>query len=184
MSYALVVVGASWGGLDALSAVLGAIPQKFGPALAVALHRDKRSDQGLVTYLQQRTALPVKEPEDKEPIEPGIIYLAPAGYHLLVEQNRFALSTEAPVAHARPSVDVLFESAAESYGPKLVGLVLTGANQDGASGLAAVKRHGGLALVQDPETAQKASMPQAAIAATRVDRVMGLAELGSFLAGL
>jgi two-component system, chemotaxis family, protein-glutamate methylesterase/glutaminase len=184
MSYTLVVIGASWGGLDALSALLGAISERFTPAMAVALHRDKRSDQGLVTYLQQRTMLPVREPEDKEPIVSGTLYLAPADYHLLVDRKRFALSTEAPVAYARPSIDALFESASESYGPELVGLVLTGANQDGAAGLAAIKRRGGLTLVQDPATAEKASMPEAAIAAAPVDRVLGLNELGELLAKL
>jgi len=124
------------------------------------------------------------EAEDKEPIVLGNIYLAPADYHLLVEPGHFALSVEPAVNYARPSVDELFESAADSYGREVIGVILTGMNTDGARGLAAIKRHGGRTVVQDPRTAQQRSMPDAAIAAGRVDHVLPLPEIAPLLARL
>jgi len=126
----------------------------------------------------------VREAEDKDPLLPGRVYLAPPRYHLLVERGKLALSTEAPDNYAQPSIDVLFESAAASYREGVVGVLLTGSNADGAQGLSAIKRAGGLAIVQDPETAEARAMPDAAIARGAADMILPLCEIGVFLAGL
>jgi two-component system chemotaxis response regulator CheB len=134
--------------------------------------------------LQRSSGLPVSEPDDKEPIARGRVYLAPRDYHLLIEGRHFALSTEAPVCYARPSIDVLFESAADAYGKDVIGVILTGKNRDGARGLAAIKKCGGLAVVEDPATAEAREMPEAALAATIVDRVLPLGGIALFLSSL
>jgi len=137
-----------------------------------------------VGLLQSATALPVREVDDKDVLAPGRVYVAPADYHLQVEPGRFALSTDERVQYSRPSIDVALESAADAYGAAVVGVVLTGANADGAQGLAHVKRRGGLAVVQEPADAERATMPAAALAATAVDATLPLAEIGSYLAEL
>jgi two-component system, chemotaxis family, protein-glutamate methylesterase/glutaminase len=180
---AVVVVGTSLGGLCALKVLLAALPRGFPLPTAIVQHREPAADDGLAQLLGSQAALPVSEPYDKERLEPGHVYLAPANYHLLVEPGRLALSTEAPVNHARPSVDVLFESAAEAYGSGVVAVVLTGANNDGAKGCARIKERGGVVIVQDPTSAESGSMPAAAMAASRVDKVLPLPELAVFLAG-
>lgn len=178
----LVVVGGSWGGLDALGQVISPLDEGCAFALAVALHRASTSPEGaLVSYLQARCRLPVAEAEDKDAIEPGRLYLAPADYHLLVEPGRFALSIDAPVHYSRPSIDVLFESAADAYADKAVAVVLTGANDDGCRGLRHVKRRGGATLVQDPSTAVRREMPDAAIATGAVDKVLALDQITAVL---
>jgi two-component system chemotaxis response regulator CheB len=138
----------------------------------------------LELLLQRHIERPVNEPHDKDPIESGHVYVAPPDYHLLVDGSRFALSLDARVQYARPSIDVLFESVAESYRDRAVGIVLTGANADGAAGLAAIKRNGGVGIVQDPRTATRATMPEAAIAAAQADAVLPLEDIGPFLYGL
>jgi len=196
----IVVIGASLGGLHALQTVLATLPAGFPLPVAIVQHREKDTDDTLRTLLQGCCSLPVIEPEDKEPILPGHVYLAPPDYHLLIDcglrsadfgilrnpqseiGNHFALSTEAPVNYARPSVDVLFESAADAYHEQAIGVILTGANQDGAAGLAKIKQRGGLAIVQDPQTAEAPTMPEAAIAAVTVDLILPLEEIGAFLA--
>ncbi len=125
-----------------------------------------------------------REPDDKETIEPRHVYIAPADYHLLVDDGHFALSVDARVQFARPSIDVLFESVAESYRDRAIGIVLTGANEDGAAGLASIKRSGGVSIVQDPRTAERRMMPDAALAAVEADAVLQLEEMGHFLYGL
>jgi two-component system chemotaxis response regulator CheB len=179
----LVVIGASWGGLEAVGRLLEGLPPEPGFAIAVVQHRRADSLEGLVRALQARTALPVSEAEDKEPIEPGHVYLAPPDYHLLVEPGSFALSTEGRVRFSRPSIDVLFESAADAYGSDAVGVILTGAGDDGAAGLASIKERGGTAIVQDPATAERAELPAAALAAVEADAVLPLEEIAAFLAG-
>lgn len=164
MAFELVVVGTSLGGLQALQVLLKGLPKSFPVSVAIAQHRHQDSDNTLRKLLQLYSALPIIDPEDKELIMPGRVYLAPANYHLLVESDNFALSTEAPVCYARPSVDVLFESAADAYAKKVIGVILTGANQDGAQGLAKIKARGGLTVVQAPTTAESRPMPEAAIA--------------------
>jgi two-component system chemotaxis response regulator CheB len=178
----LIVIGASWGGLHALQTLLGGLPGDLDAAIAVAQHRSPDSQRDALTHLlAAATPLEVCEAEDKDPIVPGTVYLAPPDYHLLVEPGRFALSTDVRVQHARPSIDVLFESAADAYGPRVVGVVVTGANEDGAQGLARVKERGGFTIVQDPCTAEKAEMPQAAIGASVVDEVVPVESIAKLL---
>jgi two-component system, chemotaxis family, protein-glutamate methylesterase/glutaminase len=197
--YELVVVGASLGGLHALEVLLAGLPKSFQVPLAIAQHRHKDSDDSLSFFLQHQCALPVKEVEDKDAIMPGRVYVAPADYHLLVEAGEthwtrqeeyktsaptFALSTEAPVLYARPSIDVLFESAADVYGEKVIGVILTGASHDGTQGLARIKANGGLAIVQEPNTADCATMPKAAIASVAVDWILPLNDIAPLLVNL
>jgi two-component system chemotaxis response regulator CheB len=178
---ALVVVGGSLGGFQAVKQLLEGLSADFPLPLVLALHRSSGSGAALPSLLQQHSALTVLEAEDKEPLRSGHVYLAPAGYHLLVEPGSLALSTEAPVLYARPSIDVLFESAAEAYRSGVIGIVLTSSSQDGAAGLACIKRHGGVAVVQDPATAESPVLPRAALAATTVDRVLALDSIAPFL---
>ena len=185
MSYEVIAIGASWGGLHAVSALLGGLPTDVEATIVVAQHRGPDAHRGAFEGLLQRhVARPVTEPHDKEPLEPRHVYVAPADYHLLVEDGHFALSTEARVQFARPSIDVLFESVAEAYGERAIGIVLTGANDDGARGLAAIKARGGVTIVQDPGTAARRDMPDAAIAASEADAVLALEEIPRFLHGL
>ena len=177
----MVVVGASYGGLAALQILLADLSPEFPLPVVIVQHRKKDGDDGLCEYLKKRSRLPLLEPDDKEKVEPGIVYLAPRDYHLLIEESIFALSTESPVAYARPSIDVLFESAADVYRERVIGLILTGSNRDGAKGLAKIKALGGMTLVQHPETAESRAMPEAAIAATEVDRILPLPEIAPFL---
>ena len=181
MGHELVVVGTSLGGLSALEILLSGLPEEFRLPIVVVQHRLAQSDDTLSLILQLHTKLRVGEPEDKEPIEPGRVYIAPPDYHLMVDRGMFALSTEPKVCHARPSIDVLFESAAHAYRKTVIGVVLTGASRDGAQGLAMIKERGGLTVVQSPSTAESATMPEAAIAATQVDRILPLVEIGPFL---
>ena len=184
MAPALIVAGVSTGGLSALEAVLSALPEGFSLPVVVVQHRAPGGEGRLPSLLGRCCALPVVEPDDKEPLRPGRVYLAPPDYHLLVEPGRLSLSTGAPEHHARPSVDVLFESAALAYGDAVVGVVLTGASPDGARGLAEIEARGGGAVVQEPESAEAAAMPEAALQATGAPRVLPLPEIGPFLAGL
>jgi two-component system chemotaxis response regulator CheB len=176
------VIGVSAGGMQALRTILSAIPETYPLSIVIVQHRGVRSDDYLVRALNDLCAITVKEAEDKEGMRPRVAYIAPADYHLLVEPDRtFSLSVDEKVHYARPSIDVLFESAAETFASKLIGVILTGANSDGAQGLRAIKQHGGLAIVQDPETAEAASMPRAALRATAVDHVASLDRIGALL---
>jgi two-component system, chemotaxis family, protein-glutamate methylesterase/glutaminase len=178
MAYELVVIGGSWGALAAYDRLLPALPEDFGPAIVVIQHRAVDSHRGALTsYLQARTVLPCAEIDDKDPIVGGRIHLAPPDYHTIIEPGHFALSTDAPVRHSRPSIDVSFETAADSYGEKLIGMILTGANDDGAAGVQAIKRRGGVTIAQDPDTAEKPVMPAAAIATGAIDRVVQVEEI-------
>ena len=160
----LVAVGCSWGGLAALTTLLGALPRDLDAAVAVVQHRGP-DESKLEQLLHERSALPVTEVDDKDEIVARQVFLGPPGYLLLVEHGTFALSTDAPVNFARPSLDVLFETAAEAYGRDCIGVVLTGASADGAAGLARIAAAGGAALVQDPATSERREMPAAALAA-------------------
>jgi two-component system, chemotaxis family, protein-glutamate methylesterase/glutaminase len=185
MSYALVVIGASWGGLRAVQEVLDGLGDTSPAPIVVAQHRGAGAGERLAQLLQRSTELTVREAEDKDRLTPGSVYLAPPDYHTLIESDgTLALSTEGHVRHARPSIDVLFRSAAEAYRERCVGVVLTGANDDGAEGLALIKQLGGVAVVQDPRTAERREMPAAAIDATHADIVLPLEEIGLFLRGL
>jgi two-component system, chemotaxis family, protein-glutamate methylesterase/glutaminase len=182
--YEVVVVGTSWGGLAALRKLVGGLPRAYSLPIVVVQHRHKDSDRLLVTLLQEHTPLTVCEVEDKQPILPSFVFLAPPDYHLLVEQGHFSLSTEAPVRYSRPSIDVAFTSAADSYGPRAAGIVLTGANADGAEGLARIAERGGLAVVQSPATAESPAMPRAALAAVPSARVLPIPAIADLLATL
>ncbi|HEY9805727.1 MAG TPA: chemotaxis protein CheB [Candidatus Obscuribacterales bacterium] len=176
--FELVVVGTSLGGLAALEILLKGLPRNFPAAVAIVQHRHKDSNLGLSQFLQSCSALPLQDASDKAAIMPGHVYLAPADYHLLVEAvGRFALSIDMPVSYARPSIDVLLESAADAYGRHTIGVILTGSGSDGAQGLAKIKAQGGLAIVQDPQTAESPMMPSAAIAATAVDWILPLSDI-------
>lgn len=179
-----MVIGASLGGYTALSVVLGGLPRDLPVPVAVAQHRAVESGESLKSSLQRRTSLRVREAQDKEDLRPGHAYLAPADYHLLVEPGTLYLSTEGPVNSARPSVDVLFESAADAYGSGLIAVVLTGASSDGAAGAAKVKRGGGVLLVQDPAQAECAVMPRAALARAQADHVLPIEEIAPLICSL
>jgi two-component system, chemotaxis family, protein-glutamate methylesterase/glutaminase len=182
----LIAIGTSVGGLNALSLLLRDLPPAMPVPIAIVQHRGAGRDHAaLVRLLQDRTTLTVVEAEDKMPLEPGTVYLAPADYHLLVEERGLlALSTDPPVRSARPSIDVLFQTAADAYRDALLGVLLTGASTDGADGLVAVKAHGGRAIVEDPNTAECGTMPAAGIAAVAVDYVLPLARIGHHLVTL
>jgi two-component system chemotaxis response regulator CheB len=184
VAYEIVVVGTSWGGLAALRAIIAGLPPEFDIPVAVVQHRHRDSDALLARFLQDQTRLRVCEVEDKQAIEPGRVYIAPANYHLLVERGYFSLSTEAPVRYSRPSIDVAMTSAAVAYGFHAVGVVLTGANEDGAGGLRSIADAGGLAVVQDPATAEVDTMPLAALEAVPTARVFPLERVGAFLGSL
>ena len=175
--FPIVVVGASWGGLHALSVLVGGLPRAFVAPVVIVQHRSRDAHSFLGELLQDHTPLPVCEVEDKQPIAPGQIYLAPADYHLLVEDGHFALTVDEPVRFSRPSIDVTFSSAADSFGARVVGVALTGANDDGAAGLRRIVDRGGRALVQDPAGAEVRTMPAAALRAVPSAEVVGLEEL-------
>jgi two-component system, chemotaxis family, protein-glutamate methylesterase/glutaminase len=183
--YELICIGASWGGLQAISRVLSDIPDELEQPIVIAQHRHPDSlESTFAQLLQAQTARIVRDAEDKLSLEPRHVYVAPPNYHLLVERGSLALSVDEHVQHARPSIDVLFESAAHAYGSAAIGIILTGANEDGARGLAEIKRRGGVAVIQDPADAVRKAMPEAAIAATAADAVLPLEEIGKFVYGL
>jgi len=188
MAFKIVVIGTSLGGLTALKVLLNGLSRDFSIPVAIVQHRykdlDNRLESSLSCFLQQYLSLPIKDVEDKDEICSRHVYLAPADYHLLVEPGYFSLSTDEPVSYARPSIDVLFESAAEVYRERAIGVILTGANSDGAQGLKSIKASGGLAIVQDPVSAESSIMPQAAIDTALVDAVLPLAAIAPHLMNL
>ncbi|SEO35981.1 chemotaxis protein CheB [Pseudomonas sp. NFACC39-1] len=180
-----VVVGASAGGVEALLKVFGQLPKGFGVPILVVLHLPDERDSQMAQVFGHRLAIPVQEAQDKQNIQPGTLYVASPGYHLSVEADRsLSLSLEEPVHHSRPSIDVLFESAADAFGPNLLAVVLTGANNDGAQGLAKVRELGGITVVQDPDEAQVSTMPEAALALQEPDHILTLQGIGQLLAAL
>ena len=184
-AHELVAIGASWGGLDVLRAILRDLPAELNAAVVIAQHRSPESHPtALRDLLGAVTRLRVAEAGDKDELDPGTAYIAAPDYHLLIEPGRVSLSTDEPVQYARPSIDVLFETAAESYRERCIGIVLTGANEDGARGLARIVELGGTAIVQDPETAQRDEMPRASLRATPSARVTPVAEIAPLLVEL
>ncbi len=181
MSYSIVAVGTSWGGLSALTKLLGALPADFPVPIVVVQHRGKDSERLLSHLLQDATALTVCEIEDKDPLAPGTVHLAPANYHTMVERGYLSLTIEEPVRFSRPSIDVTFASAADAYQSETIGVVLTGANEDGSRGLAQIVKQGGVALVQDPKTAEISTMPKSAIRAVPSAEVLPLDRIGARL---
>jgi two-component system, chemotaxis family, protein-glutamate methylesterase/glutaminase len=180
----VIAIGASLGGLEALQVLLPAISGDLDVTLLLAQHRHVDSTQGLVSFLNRNSAFTAIDPEDKTPIQKRHLYVAPADYHMLVEDGQIALSVDDPVQFSRPSIDVLFESVADAYGPAAVGVILTGLNEDGAAGLRRIHDAGGLGIVQQPDTAMKSEMPSAAIAAGGADLVIPLEEIGPRLSAL
>jgi two-component system, chemotaxis family, protein-glutamate methylesterase/glutaminase len=176
-TFRAVVMGVSSGGLEALKVLVPALRPDFEVPVLIVQHLSAQADSYLITRLDEVSGLTVKEAEDKEILQAGVVYVAPPDYHLLVEADgSLTLSVDPKVNFSRPSVDVLFESASDAFADKLVGVILTGANQDGAKGLARIKRRGGLAIVQSPESAQADAMPRAALKSTNVDHVLPLHE--------
>lgn len=177
-----VVIGASAGGVDALMAILPGLPPTFSLPIMVVLHLPESRTSLLAHIFGLRLSMPVREAADKESIAPATVYFAPPSYHLSVEADRsFSLSCEAPVHFSRPSIDLLMESAADAYGPALAGILLTGANFDGAAGLARIKQCGGYTVVQNPAQAQVATMPEAALRQHTPDLILDLKEIRSLL---
>ncbi len=177
-----VVIGASAGGVGALLRLLPGLPAGYGRAVMAILHIPEGRQSHLAGVFQQRMRLPVREARDKEEVSAGTLYFAGSGYHLSVENDRsFSLSCEAPLHFARPAIDYLMQSAADAYGPALAGILLTGANQDGAAGLAAIGAAGGLTVVQDPREADVPTMPQEAIALRRPDLILTLDDIHTLL---
>ncbi|MCP5048985.1 MAG: chemotaxis protein CheB [bacterium] len=183
--YSCIAIGVSSGGMNALSTIIPIFPRSFPVPVIIVQHISPQSDNYMTRYLDNLSELKVKEVDEKEKIIPGFVYTAPPNYHVLVEEDgTFSLSVEDRINFARPSVDVLFESAADIYGSRLVGVVLTGANNDGSKGLKKIKEQGGLTIVEDPATAEVDGMPAAAAAAVKVDYILPLEEIGPFLVSL
>jgi two-component system chemotaxis response regulator CheB len=181
-NFRAIVIGVSAGGVAALKKILGDLPIDFAVPVMVVQHTSAAFHNALASLLDDHCKISVKEAEECERVQAGFVYVAPANYHLLVEQDgTLSLSTDPPILYARPSIDVLFESAAMAYGPGLIGVILTGANADGSQGLKKVKERGGIAIVQDPADAQAPNMPLAALAAVKADFVVPLAQLGALL---
>lgn len=183
--YDAVVIGASAGGVEALGTLLAAVPSSFPAAILVVLHLPPDRDSLLPALLERRCARPVKEAEDKEPVTPGTVYLAPPDYHLLVEPDRsLSLSRDEAVHFSRPAIDPLFESAAAVWRDRLLGMILTGASADGAQGLRELRDCGGTAWIQDPDEAASPAMPAAALALAGADDVLPLAEMAARLSNM
>jgi len=181
-SYKAIVIGGSAGSMDVLLLLFSYLPETFCLPIIIVNHLHPLDDGDLVRFFSQHTSLTVKEASDKEQIQAGYIYFPPANYHLLVEPDgTFSLSVDSKVNYSRPSIDVLFESAAVTWDGDLIGILLSGANSDGAAGISAVKKYGGLTLAQDPSEAAYPVMPQAAIATGNVDEVLSTHEIGQFL---
>ncbi len=182
-----IAIGASAGGIDALRVFLPCLPKNYPLSIIIVLHIPADQPSMLVELFGAKSELRVKEAEEKERIQPGTIYFAPPGYHLLVERDfTFSLSTEEPVHFSRPSIDVLFETAADAFASQLVGILLSGANKDGADGLRRIQEADGLALVQDPATAQVRIMPEAGRVSLDAseEQILSLPEIAQFLLSL
>lgn len=181
-TFKAIVIGASAGALESLSAILPDLRGDFKIPVLIVVHLPSDRNSIMAGLLDDKCALPVAEAEDKTPIEPGHVYIAPPDYHMLVEKDGvISLSCEEPILFSRPAIDVLFETAAEAYGPALVGIVLSGANSDGAAGLRAISAAGGAALVQAPDTAYATAMPQAAQEACPAAQILTLDAITAYL---
>ncbi|HSR97679.1 MAG TPA: chemotaxis protein CheB [Kofleriaceae bacterium] len=177
-----IVIGGSSGALDALSIILPALPARFTIPIAIVIHVPPNRPSLLASVLGSRCALRVREVEDKEPVAPATVFVAPPNYHLLLERQRtFALSIDAPIHYSRPAIDALFESAAEAYGEALLAVLLAGANEDGARGAHRVKAMGGTVVVQEPSSTHAPEMPKAAMRAAPVDSVLAPQGIAEFL---
>ena len=184
-TYQIVVIGGSAGSLDVVLKIIAALPINMQSTVLVILHRKNTSDSPLVNIFASRTKLPVKEVEDKEALLPGTIYLAPPDYHLLIEDaQNFSLDCSEKIHYSRPSIDVTFESAGETFGAQCAGVLLSGANADGAQGLKAIRQQGGFTIAQDPSTAEVGFMPQQAILIDAAASIITTDNLPSFISNL
>lgn len=180
--YDAIVIGTSAGGLDALGIILPGLDPRMPVPILIVQHISASSDSFIVTYFNRLCSLSVKEAEEKELLIPGSVYFAPPDYHVLVENDgTISLSNEEKVNYSRPSIDVLFETASWAYGNRLIGIILTGANWDGAAGLEQIKENGGLTIVQDPKTAAVARMPESAMERFRPDYILPVEEIGPLI---
>ncbi|MVX65513.1 chemotaxis protein CheB [Clostridium chromiireducens] len=180
MKYRAIVIGASAGGMDAIKEILIAIPRNFAVPLIIVQHLNSHSNGYIVRYLKELCKINVKEADEKESILPGNVYIAPPNYHLLIEKDEtLSLTVDNKENYSRPSIDVLFESAAEVYRYELIGIILTGANKDGSNGLRRIKELGGTTIVQDPDTAEVYFMPKSAISTTEVDYILTLDKINA-----
>jgi len=182
MNYKAVVIGSSAGGLNALQVLFSNLDEKFKIPVLVVQHLHPDSDDYLAQMLKSYSALKFKEAEDKEKIKKGMVYFAPANYHMLISEDQsIALNVDEKVNYCRPSIDVLFESASDIYGQHLIGIILTGSNQDGAKGMDIIKKNGGVTIVQDPLNAEVDAMPLAVIDKVKVDQILPLESIGRYL---
>jgi len=178
MNYEAIVIGVSSGGMTALKFIFSTLPAGFSIPIIIVQHVSPRSDNEWIKLLNEKSNLTIKEADEKEKIKPGNVYIAPSNYHLLVEKDKtFSLTIDERVNYARPSIDVLFETAAEAYKNKLIGVILTGSNNDGAIGIKRIKECGGLVIIQDPETAESSYMPASAIATIEPDYILSLEKI-------
>jgi two-component system chemotaxis response regulator CheB len=182
MRFEAIVVGVSSGGMNAMKVMFSLLPKDFNTPVIIVQHIGGHSDGYWIKLLNEKSNLPIKEADEKEKIENGNVYIAPPNYHLLIEKDKtFSLTVDERVNYSRPSIDVLFESAAEAYADKLIGVILTGSNNDGTNGIKRVKECGGLAIIQNPETAESAYMPKSALAAIKPDYVLSLESITELL---
>jgi len=178
MPYEAIVIGVSSGGLNAMKILFSLLPADFSMPIIVVQHVGARSENVWIQLLNNHCKVEIKEADEKEKIEKGKIYVAPPNYHLLIEKNKtFSLTVDERVNYARPSIDVLFETASEAYQTHLIGVVLTGANNDGSNGIKCIKERGGLTIVQQPDTAESSYMPASAIATSKPDYILPLEEI-------
>jgi len=175
MNYEAIVIGVSSGGMNAMKVMFSLLPKEFNTPIIIVQHISSQSENLWIRLLNDKSNIYIKEADEKESIEQGKVYIAPPNYHLLIERDKtFSLTVDERVNFARPSIDVLFESAAEAYKNKLIGVILTGSNNDGTNGLKRIKEYGGLTIVQDPATAESSYMPASAIAVVQMDYILTL----------
>jgi two-component system chemotaxis response regulator CheB len=180
--YKAIVIGGSAGSFQVLTKILNALPKNLSIPVLLSMHRLKHVRSGFLEALSLKSNLPIIEPDDKEQIKPGRAYLAPANYHMYIDMgNRISLSTEEPVHQSRPSIDLSFITAAQTYRDKLIGIILSGANSDGAYGLQKVKEYNGLTIVQDPSECQVRTMTESAMRLTKIDHIFTTEQLIRFL---
>lgn len=178
MKYEAIVIGVSSGGINAMKVIFSLLPKGFNTPIIIVQHLGAHSDNQLIKLLNDKSNLSIKEADEKEKIENGKVYIAPPNYHLMIERDKtFSLSVDEPVYYARPSIDILFESAAEAYRDKLIGVILTGSNSDGTVGFKKINEYEGLTIAQDPKTAESAYMPASAIAAIKPDYILSLEDI-------
>ena len=178
MKYEAIVIGVSSGGMNAMKVIFSLLPKNFITPIIILQHMGARPDSQLIKLLNSISNLSIKEADEKEKIEKGNVYIAPPNYHLMIDRDKtFSLSIDDRVNYARPSIDVLFESAADAYKDKLIGVILTGSSSDGTLGLKKIKEYGGLTIAQDPKTAESAYMPASAIAVVQMDYILSLEDI-------